>query len=191
MKRRFTIEELRNKKFYHLTLLEPQSFIKNGISRRFWLCECDCGKRLLRRESFIIDGKTKSCGCQHPCKKSGKENILWRGCGDISGQHFTEIKCRSKKCGQEFSVTIEYLWDIFIKQDRKCALTGVEICFYPDRWKRRGLIQTASLDRIDSSKGYAPENVWWVHKDINKIKMEFSVEKFFELCKLVVIHNKL
>lgn len=50
---------------------------------------------------------------------------------------------------------------------------------------------TASLDRIDSSKGYVVGNVQWVHKDVNTVKWDLTLDNFFRVCKMVVEHNKL
>ena len=47
-----------------------------------------------------------------------------------------------------------------------------------------------SLDRIDSLKGYAIDNVQWVHKDINKMKNIHSQPAFINICKLVAMKNK-
>lgn len=44
---------------------------------------------------------------------------------------------------------------------------------------------TASLDRIDSSKGYVEGNVQWVHKDVNYIKQDLEESYFKKLCKLI------
>ena len=49
--------------------------------------------------------------------------------------------------------------------------------------------RTASLDRIDSEKGYVAGNVHWVHKTVNKMKMEFSVDDFVSVCKEVAEHK--
>ena len=41
----------------------------------------------------------------------------------------------------------------------------------------------ASLDRIDSSKGYTIDNVWWISRRENSCKMDLSiedVEQFFK-----------
>jgi hypothetical protein len=75
----------------------------------------------------------------------------------------------------------DYIWELFLKQDRKCALSGLPIEFGT---KGREL-GTASLDRIDSTKGYTPENVQWLHKDINQMKMDLTEQKFIDLCKKV------
>lgn len=73
------------------------------------------------------------------------------------------------------------MWRLFLKQERKCALTDLLLTFEK---QKRGE-KTASLDRIDSSKGYVNGNVQWVHKDINWMKNRFSQERFIEMCKLV------
>ena len=46
-------------------------------------------------------------------------------------------------------------------------------------------IRTASLDRIDSSKGYVPGNIQWVHKDVNWMKGSFTQEYFVNICKKI------
>ncbi len=49
---------------------------------------------------------------------------------------------------------------------------------------------TASLDRIDSTKGYTLDNIQWIHKDLNKMKMNFANDYFIKTCKLVAENNK-
>lgn len=47
---------------------------------------------------------------------------------------------------------------------------------------------TASLDRIDSTKGYVEENVQWVHKDVNFMKSNLTEQRFKELISKIY-HN--
>jgi hypothetical protein len=49
--------------------------------------------------------------------------------------------------------------------------------------------RTASLDRIDSSKGYTKNNIQWIYKPINSMKRDYTQERFIELCKLVAKNN--
>ena len=44
---------------------------------------------------------------------------------------------------------------------------------------------TASLDRIDSSKGYIEGNVQWVHKSVNIMKCDFSSDIFIGICNQI------
>ena len=43
-----------------------------------------------------------------------------------------------------------------------------------------------SLDRIDSKKGYVKGNVQWVHKTVNRLKMDLSEEELMYWCNLIV-----
>jgi hypothetical protein len=95
--------------------------------------------------------------------------------------YFNSVKRRAESKDRDFSIKIEDIWELFIKQDRKCALSGLPIAFLDEG--------TASLDRVDSSLGYTPENVQWVHKDVNRMKMAFSDTAFIWMCALIVNHN--
>jgi hypothetical protein len=80
--------------------------------------------------------------------------------------------------------------NLFLEQDQKCALSGILLEPWISNNKKQGRRMSASLDRIDSSKGYIVGNVQWVHKDINRLKWDLSQEKFIELCKLVAEYNE-
>lgn len=86
----------------------------------------------------------------------------------------------------EFSITLKDVWNLFIKQNRKCSLTGLEIVFAKNR--KQMSTTTSSLDRIDSTKGYTLDNVQWVHKDINVMKLDLNEAYFINMCRLVVNH---
>ena len=49
---------------------------------------------------------------------------------------------------------------------------------------------TASLDRIDSSKGYILGNIQLVHRDVNRIKSDFEQDYFIKICKLISLKNE-
>jgi hypothetical protein len=81
---------------------------------------------------------------------------------------------------------MEYLWELYEKQCGKCAITGIPIEFEKDK---PNAPHEASLDRIDSSMGYVIGNVQWVHRDVNFMKSDFTMEYFLSLCKLVSDRN--
>lgn len=64
----------------------------------------------------------------------------------------------------------------------RCALSGRPIVY---KVRPRDSTATASLDRIDSTKGYVKGNVQWVHKDINRMKQDIDDETFIALCNEV------
>ncbi|MCZ2224271.1 MAG: hypothetical protein LC122_11665 [Chitinophagales bacterium] len=81
-------------------------------------------------------------------------------------------------------------YDLLVKQNFKCALSGLDIIVaktYKDFMLNK---TTASLDRIDSNGNYAIDNIQWVHKDINFIKQNFNQKYFIELCKKISDYNE-
>lgn len=80
------------------------------------------------------------------------------------------------------SINISDIWEKFLLQDRKCALTGWPIEFSHNRSEN-----TASIDRIDSNLPYTKENIQIVHKDLNKFKMHHELEWFYHMCKSVYL----
>lgn len=106
----------------------------------------------------------------------------------IPGRYFNSIICSAKKRELSFSLTLDYIWTLFEKQKGRCALSGLEIRFHKPG--ERYTSQTASLDRIDSSKGYEKNNVRWVHKTINIMKLDLEDKDFVYLCKHIAHYNK-
>ena len=68
--------------------------------------------------------------------------------------------------------------------------TNWNIKFAKNDLERRKGIMTASIDRIDSDKGYYIGNIHWVHKAINKIKWDYTEPYFIELCEAVSLWQK-
>lgn len=89
-----------------------------------------------------------------------------------------------------FDVNPKYLFELLEQQNYKCALSGREISIEFITSAKGKTKRTASLDRIDSSKGYIEGNVQWLHKDVNNIKQDFSQEEFLNLCKQITEYNK-
>lgn len=48
---------------------------------------------------------------------------------------------------------------------------------------------TASLDRIDNTRGYHLSNVHWIHKDLNRMRNTFTIKQFVDWCVLVTEHG--
>lgn len=111
----------------------------------------------------------------------------FKGYKTICGRFYSGIQKGARHRNLPCSVSIEYISDLLERQQFKCALTGLPISF-PDKCNDYHLI-TASLDRIDSSKGYVAGNVQWVHKDINQMKWDFTPDEFLMYCRLVANHN--
>lgn len=188
LKLRESYKDLSKEKFGKLQPISVDGD-RNRRRRVYWNCLCDCGNTILVMAGNLQKGHTKSCGCIQKAKN--KNNKKWKGIGDISGSFFCHIKNGAKSRNLEFNITIEYIWNLFLKQDKKCIYTGLELEFAITEFHRAGEHSTASLDRIDNNKGYIEGNVQWVHQDINYMRQNLKNEKFFNYCKLICLKNNL
>ncbi len=179
-----------NKKFGNLFILE---FIgkrqmldesKKRTSHSFlYKAICDCGKTKEVTSNQLLHGTTR---CYHEeYAPRGPKNLKWKGFGLISGTLWGSIRRGAKSRNLDFEISMEYAWNLFLSQDGKCALTGAPINF-PETSKSKS---TASLDRIDSFKGYVDGNCQWVHKGTNFLKSNIDNENFILFCNAVANKN--
>ena len=180
------LQDLTGKTFGHWTVIRRVKI--NNRRYVMWECRCVCGNVHQVIGGHLKAGKSKSCGCKNP---KGKNHKQWNGYGDISGNYWCCIQrgANGKKGNRksvEFSITIQHAWDLFVKQNYKCKLTGLPLSINYQR--KTGPIHTASLDRIDSAKGYTVDNIQWVHKDINMMKRVYDQDYFINMCNMVTSH---
>lgn len=137
------------------------------------------------RRAALLKTTCASCRTIRNNKKrkgtKGKDkNPAWRGYKDVPGKVFSKLKRGAVQRDLVFEITIQDIQEIYEQQNKCCAFSGL-----PLFWG-----QTASVDRIDSKKGYTKENVQIVHKQLNMIKRDTPNEQFIEWCILVAEHFK-
>jgi hypothetical protein len=113
--------------------------------------------------------------------KSSKRNVkkennpAWKGLNDIPGKVFSKLKRGAIERKLCFEITIEDIFNQYVKQNKQCAFTGSYIVFGDD----------ASIDRIDSSLGYTIDNIQIVHKKLNMMKKDMPNQEFILWCKAI------
>lgn len=112
----------------------------------------------------------------------GPDSPYWKGHGEISAKYWFNLRRHALARQLEITITIKDAWDLFLAQDRRCALSGVELVFGVGQ-------QTASLDRVDPSRGYVPGNLQWVHKAVNFMKRDLTQDQFMQWCEKVLAHK--
>lgn len=173
--------KLDGRRYGSLLVVERDGYhIGPTYKRILWKCKCDCGNttRVSTGDLKRSDGKgARSCGCKRAT--SGQDSPTWKGVGELSSSHWSRIQSNARRKGREGDLTREFIWELFLEQNRLCALSGIPLEMEKD----------ASLDRIDSNLPYTRDNVQWVHKDINRMKTDFSQDHFIYLCQRVAENN--
>lgn len=170
------------KKFHNLNVLGLSGQDKHG--NVLLNCKCDCGKLKTLIYTKVKLGRVKSCGCRR--KRIGLNNPLFDGYEDICKKFWYNIQKNAEKRKIKFNISMKYGWNLFLKQNKKCAYSG-ENLFFPLSYGKSD--SNISLDRIDSSKGYIKGNVQWVLKSVNLAKHELTHKDFLTLVAKIYHFN--
>ena len=153
--------------------------IKNSYNKKSIECQCKCGvKKYVNIYSIIHE---ESTGCSKCIHKKGQESKAYKGYKEIPLKWFSRYTRRDREC----NITLEEVYDLWIKQGKKCKLSGLPIDFKNQLINSSNYRCDTSLDRIDSSKGYIKGNIQLVHKNVNRMKSDFDEEYFIQMCNLI------
>lgn len=143
-----------------------------------YLCRCSCGTEANVLGTALRAGQSNNCV---ECKKS------YPNYEGLVGSYMTRLMHGAQERGIVVYIDLHFLWEVWLKQKGKCALTGESLMLMKGR---KDNDFTASVDRIDSDLGYVPGNVQWVHKTINLLKNSYSEEDFVKMCKAVAAYRR-
>lgn len=146
-----------------------------------WCKPCSlCGlEQDYLRRNYAVHSFRLNKACK-ACSNKITENCHRGFHGTIRASWFNKCKVGADTRGIVWDLTIEDVWSLYEKQQGVCALSGLPIA-----WSPVGNCHTASIDRVDSKKGYTTCNTQLLHKDVNMMKQSFSQEQFVALCRSV------
>ena len=155
------------------------------------LVQCQCGNERLLDLWYAAKSGRKCSICGN--KQMGPDNGFFKGYKGLYGNWIRKLNRRNEQLGfQPCNFDMQYLWELYVQQNKKCALTGLDIEMKVlDKTAYDGYRRIASLDRIDSNYGYMKGNIQWVHKDVNLMKNKFDQMYFLEMCKLITTYNEI
>ena len=175
-----------------------------NYGRKLGTCTCDnCGSEFEKPLSEINRNLNK--GRKNFCSRTcvGKNNTKNFGDKkndyDISRHsnnrkdgytkfryHFRNISSRNK----ELNITVEDLKEVWEIQKGVCPYLGIELHLNSYGKIKKDPITSASLDRIDSSKGYVKGNLQWISRAMNYLKNDMSELQVFDIMDLIYKQKK-
>ena len=171
--------------------------LKYKQNRKLIQCSCDYCHKLydkpiseynrnirLNKHNFC----SRSCSIKYSNTISKRKGNLNNLISNNRRDEFTPFRYyyrNAKKRFKSFNLTLEYLKELWEKQKGICPYTGIKLKLATYTTNHNNPIYTASLDRIDSSKGYEIGNVQFISTAINYMKHTMSHEDTITICKII------
>jgi hypothetical protein len=147
------------------------------ITKNYTLCGAEfCAKHIKQSTHYVY---------LRALQLNVRKNSPKLGHKFVSGRLWSNINSNAKRRKLHINITPDNIYEQYIKQNKKCALTGRDIILSNDP-----TLNTVSVDRIDSAHGYIKNNIQLVIAIANQAKMDLSTQAFFELCKDVYLACK-
>lgn len=147
------------------------------------ICVCSCG---MECEYTLVQLRNSGIDACDLCRARRYRQLGLQRRKSMFTTYLNHLRRGARIRNLDFAITEADIREIFTG---KCAITGLPISLGDPAFRRDGAgsqykNRNASVDRIDSSKGYTRENIQWVHVDINFMKQDMSIDNFIEMCKL-------
>lgn len=144
------------------------SLLKHRLQREYFCKKCS---KTVKKRSYL---KSRPYKLKYLATKEGHlKNLLQK------------IKHRNKN-NIPSNLTIEFLLNLYDKQEGKCSISGVDLTTISGKGR---VFTNISVDRIDSSKGYTEDNIQLVCFIINLMKQELSQESFLNWIKIIYTNH--
>lgn len=180
--------DLTGKKFGRLTVVRRAGSTTNKAAT--WLCLCDCGNEKVVSSTHLISGATTSCGCYQK-QRASESNVTH---GASRSRLYNEWQHIKKRCYNPNASNYKFYGG-----------RGITMC---NEWREsfevfkewsmaHGYSDSLTLDRIDASKDYTPENCRWVtqfiqacNRSINRIVTYHGQSDVYEvMCRKLNVNT--
>ena len=172
-------DDLTGKEFGRLKVIEfaeVRSYTKNTHATVvMWRCKCQCGNETIVAANNLRNGTTRSCGCMQK---------------ELAKQRFTTHNMTNTRLYRIWHGMVQRCNNPNNKKYRYYGGRGVQVC---DEWQEfepfhqwaisHGYDDSLSIDRIDYTGNYCPENCRWIDmleqksNTRNNVWIEYNGEK--------------
>lgn len=152
-----------------LSMFNKSYKLSGGVSKL-------CRKCYNKEDSVIKCNQSRSRRLKNSIENGDFEFYIRRRIGTI--------KSRAEKRNLDFDLDIEYLVDLWKKQNGRCFYSNIPM---NNSMKKDGFQSWdgPSLDRIETTNGYVKGNVVWCTFGINSFKQSLSLQSFEDMVKSI------
>ncbi len=137
-----------------------------------------------RYRNFTPAQKEEYVRKQREWQGDNKQRVKkWRD-DNLMRRRYLGAKHRAERKGLECTITIEDLERLYAEQSGKCFYSGMAMTLKDDAK------YAVSVDRINSKKGYTPDNVVLTCYIVNSMKNDLGAKEFFEIVSKLYTHMK-
>ena len=149
-----------------------------------------CKQYLTALDFYVVRSTKHRAGRMDPL--GGRRNARCKSCClDAYKETSTELKmyraakARAAQKGLEFTLSIE---DVVIPE--YCPVLGIKLSpsVGAGRISCRNFGASPSIDRIDNSKGYTPDNIQVISNRANQLKSDGSLDEFERIAQYMKAH---
>jgi hypothetical protein len=156
-----------------------QGIVIEKINGRYYKPCPECGDLKSYLRLCYAKQSLKLNKCCKKCSNRKTDNCHRGWHRDIRISWFNKFKISAELRDIIFDISIDDIADLYIKQNKKCALTNWDIKFSDIGHPQK---TDVSIDRIDSKNGYTLNNIQLIHKKVNMMKQIYTQEEFKEVC---------
>lgn len=149
--------------------------------------KCPVCQEIKSLDDFYANNLSRCKSCETARSPAKFKRMQAKAFSTIEGTlnvRLRESKALHRKLPGKNTLTLEELLGKYHAQNGLCHYTGKPMVLAPNT------LETLSIDRMDSSKGYISENVVLCRFIINVMKYTQSIEQLLENCNSILEHSK-